>query len=105
MGYKKSVFRSLAMITQLGLSVMTPIFLCIFIGYQIDSRLGTAWTIPLMILGVAAGGWSAWKLAKRVMEQERREDEQLRRERESTEGRAGISKPKQASRIRRNDQN
>lgn len=101
MGYKKSVFRSLAMVTQLGLSVMTPIFLCIFIGYQIDSRLGTSWMIPLLILGVAAGGRMAWQLAGKVLEQERREDEKLRRERESTEGRTGISKPKQASRIRR----
>jgi hypothetical protein len=40
MHYKKSVFRSLAMITQLGLCVVTPVFLCVFIGYQVDSRLG-----------------------------------------------------------------
>lgn len=101
MGYKKSVFRSLAMVTQLGISVMTPIFLCIFIGYQIDTRLGTSWMIPLMLLGVAAGGKTAWQLTRRVLEQERREEERIRMERESTEGRAGISKPKRASRIRR----
>lgn len=40
MHYKKSVFRSLAMITQLGLCVITPVFLCVFIGYQVDSHLG-----------------------------------------------------------------
>lgn len=101
MGYKKSVFRSLAMVTQLGLSVMTPIFLCTFLGYQIDSRLGTSWMIPLLILGAAAGGRCAWQLTKKVLEQERREDERIRRERESTEGRTGISKPKQPSRIRK----
>lgn len=104
MGYKKSVFRSLAMVTQIGLSIMTPIFLCVFIGYQLDHRLGTNWLIPFLILGVLAGGRAAWQMVKSVLEQERREDEAVRRERESGEGRAGISKPKQASRIRRDDQ-
>lgn len=101
MGYRKSVFRSLAMVTQLGLSVMTPMFLCTFIGYQIDSRLGTCWMIPLLLMGTAAGGKTAWMLARKIQEQERRDDEKLLRERESTEGRAGISKPKQPSRIRK----
>ena len=34
MGYKKQVFRSLAMVTQLGISVMTPIFLCRLLDRQ-----------------------------------------------------------------------
>ena len=41
MGDKKQVFRSLAMVTQLGISVMTPIFLCIFAGYYADTHFGT----------------------------------------------------------------
>lgn len=100
MQYKKSVFRSLAMVTQLGLSVVTPVFLCVFIGYQIDSRFGTKWMILLLILGILAGGRCAWMMATKVLEAERREDEMLRKERESAGARAGISKPKQSSRIR-----
>ncbi len=100
MRYKKSVFRSLAMVTQLGLCVVTPVFLCIFIGYQIDSFMGTRWWILLMlILGVLAGGRCAWLLAARILEAERREDEMIRQEQKSTKVRAGISKPKQPSRI------
>lgn len=99
MQYKKSVFRSLAMVTQLGLSVITPVFLCVFIGYQIDSRFGTKWMIPLLILGILAGGRCAWMMAVKVLEAERREDEMLRQERKSAGVRAGISKPKQPSRI------
>ena len=38
MGYKKQVFRSLAMVSQLGISVMTPIFLCISAGYYVDTH-------------------------------------------------------------------
>lgn len=103
MHYKRSVFRSLAMVTQLGLSVVTPVFLCIFAGYQLDTRLGTKTMVPLLILGVLAGGRCAWVLARRTMEQERKEDERLRRERMAGSTTAGISKPKQPSRIRRAD--
>ena len=39
MGYKKSVFQSLAMVTQLGLCVVTPVLFCVFAGNYIDSRV------------------------------------------------------------------
>ena len=83
MKYKKSVFRNLAMVTQLGISVLAPIFLCIFIGYQVDSRYGIGTLVPLLILGVLAGGKSAWHLAIRALEQERREDEAVLREQQA----------------------
>ncbi len=101
MRYRKSVFRSLAMVTQLGLSVITPVFLCIFIGYQVDVHFGTKIMIPMLILGILAGARSAWKLAQSTMEQERREDEKLRQERMSQSPRTGVSKPKQPGRIRK----
>lgn len=101
MRYKKSVFRNLAMVTQLGISVLAPILLCIFIGYQIDSRYGMKTLVPLLILGVLAGGKSAWHLAIRTLEQEKKEDEKLLLERQSQGERTGSSKPKQPSRIQR----
>ncbi|MDD3251560.1 MAG: AtpZ/AtpI family protein [Lachnospiraceae bacterium] len=101
MHYRKSVFRSLALVTQLGLSVITPVFLCIFIGYQIDSRTGMKTMIPLLILGVLAGGRCAWQIVRGALKQERREDAQILQERLSRAGRAGVSKPKQPSRIRK----
>lgn len=101
MRYKKSVFRSLAMVTQLGLCVITPVLLCVFIGYQIDVLLGTRWVmVPMLVLGVLSGGRCAWMMVTRVTEAERREDESIRRERETSGCRAGISQPKQPSRIR-----
>lgn len=103
MHYKRSVFRSLAMVTQLGLSVVTPVFLCVFAGYQLDTRFGTKWMVPLLILGVLAGGRCAWLLARRTLEQEKRDDESLRRERMAQSTREGISKPKQSSRISKED--
>lgn len=105
MQYKKSVFRSLAMVTQLGLCVVTPVFLCVFVGYQLDTRLGTMWMVPLLILGALAGGRSAWLLAKKTLEQELKDDLILRRERMAQSTRTGVSRPKQPSRIRMEDHN
>ena len=85
MHYKKSVFRSLAMVTQLGLSVLTPILLCIYTGYLVDSHFGTKLMVPM--------------LAKNTLLQEQKEDERLRREQQAGQQRSGISKPKQPSRI------
>ena len=53
--YHKSVFKSFFLVTQLGISVMVPIALCVTIGVLIDKRFGTWWVIPLMFLGFAAG--------------------------------------------------
>lgn len=92
------------MVTQLGLCVLTPVFLCIFIGYQIDSHFGTKILVPMLILGVLAGGRSAWQMAKATLEQEKKEDEKIRRERMSRSTRTGVSKPKQPSRIRKDGQ-
>ena len=90
MHYKKSVFRSLAMVTQLGLSVLTPILLCIYTGYLVDSHFGTK---------LMAGGRCGWIMAKNTLLQEQKEDERLRREQQAGQQRSGISKPKQPSRI------
>lgn len=97
MKYKKSVFRNLAMVTQLGISVLAPIFLCIFIGYQVDSRYGMKTLVPLLILGVLAGAKSAWHLAMRTLMQECREDEAILQERE----RARRNEPEAAGRSSR----
>lgn len=101
MRYRKSVFRSLALVTQLGLSIITPIFLCIFIGYQIDFRTGMKTMVPLLILGVLAGGRCAWQIVRGTLRQEQKEDAQMMQERLSRTGRTGVSKPKQPSRIRK----
>lgn len=67
MKYKKEVFRSLALISQLGISVMVPMFLCLAIGLFLDKQFNTWFTIPLMILGILAGGRNAYILAKGVL--------------------------------------
>ncbi len=75
MGYRKEVFRSLSMISQLGISVMVPIFMCVFIGVMIDKYFNTSTLIFLLILGIGAGMRNAYILAKKVMDDNAAEKE------------------------------
>ena len=66
---KKEVFRSLTLISQLGISVMVPMFMCLGIGLLIDDKFGTSTAVWLMFLGLAAGFRNAVILAKKVMDE------------------------------------
>ena len=54
--YKKSVYQSLVLITQFGINMIVPIFLCTGLGIFIDKKSGLGFfIIPLFILGALAG--------------------------------------------------
>ncbi len=103
MRYKKSVFRSLAMVMQLGLCVLTPVILGIAAGSFLDARFGTKTTLVLLIFGVLGGGRGAYLMAKRIIEQDARE-EKAERERQMqdvlADAGSSASRPKRPSRIR-----
>lgn len=104
MGYKKQVFRSLAMVTQLGISVMTPIFLCIFAGCWVDNHFGTKTTLFFLLFGVLAGGRCGYHMAKITFlagekddRKEKEEEQRLRRKEQKYEA---VSRPKPVSRVK-----
>ncbi len=53
--YKKDVFKNLTLVTQLGIQMMTPIFLCLILGLVIDHYFHVHSVLVLLILGVLAG--------------------------------------------------
>lgn len=80
MRHKKSVMRNMMMVTQLGLSVMVPVFVCILAGSWIDRHAGTNLTIFLMFLGFLAGGWNGYKVAMTTLRMnEQEEKKRIRR--------------------------
>ncbi len=104
MGYKKQVFRSLAMVTQLGISVMTPIFLCIFAGYCVDTHFGMKTMIFFLIIGVLAGGRCGWRMVRMTFlageREERKALEEQQKTREASLKGEAVFKPKRPSRVR-----
>ena len=70
MKYKRSVYKTLALISQIGISMMVPIALCVALGIWIDRRFGTYWIIPLIFVGMAAGFRNVYHIAMSAMKDE-----------------------------------
>ena len=55
------------MITQFGINMLVPIFLCTFLGIYIDKKLGTSFiVIILFFIGAAAGFRNVYRFAKEI---------------------------------------
>lgn len=62
---KRKAAMALALILQIGISMLTPILLCIFIGRLLDKWLGTGFiTAVFVILGIMAAFRSIFYLTK-----------------------------------------
>lgn len=69
MKQKSSVFRSLVLVTQFGISMLVPILLCTMIGVYLGRRFSMPiLTVPLFLVGALAGFRSVWIMAKRTFE-------------------------------------
>lgn len=71
MKYKKEVYQSLALITQLGISMIVPIFLCSFLGVFLEKRINFPFTVILFILGALAGFRNVQVLVKSFYKKEK----------------------------------
>lgn len=64
MKFDHSVMKNLGLISQLGITMLTPILMCVFLGRFLDDKFGWSVIIPLMILGILSGGRNAYYLIK-----------------------------------------
>ena len=73
------VIKALMLVTQLGISMMVPIFLCVLAGGFIDKKAGTGWVMPVfLLLGIAAAFRNVYYLLKPFYAKDKeREDAQL----------------------------
>lgn len=69
MKFDKHVMKNLAMITQVGISMLAPVILCVFIGYWLDQKFGWFTVVPLLILGILAGARNTYLLLKKLIEE------------------------------------
>lgn len=61
----KNVLKNLALISQIGISIITPILLGVYAGQFLDKKIGTngVFSILLIIIGAGAGFLNIFKLA------------------------------------------
>ncbi len=73
------VIKALMLVTQLGISMMVPIFLCVLVGGVIDKKAGTGWGMPVFLfLGMAAAFRNVYLLLKPFYAKDKeREDAEL----------------------------
>lgn len=60
---ERSIGQNLAMIGAVGWTIVVPTLIGIFVGRWLDRTLGSGifWTLGLLVAGLAAGCWTAWK--------------------------------------------
>ncbi len=64
---RRELVRCLALVSQLGITLLTPVALCVMLGVWLDGRFSTYFTLPLLVLGILAGARSAYLMAKKVI--------------------------------------
>ena len=90
MRYRKNVYHALPMITQFGINMLVPIFLCSFIGIYIDRKCGTSfWMVLLFFVGALAGFRNVYMFAKKVFSVKSEKDTDLERERRKRNSQGG----------------
>ncbi len=71
------VTKAISMILQIGISMMVPVFLCLFAGYKLDEKLGTSYLVIIfIILGILAGFKSVYTITKGFYEKNSEEEKQ-----------------------------
>ncbi len=92
MKYNRNVYQALIMITQFGINMLVPIFLCSFAGMFIDYKLGTSvWTVVLFFVGALAGFTNVFRFARKIYEtpavtRRRRTDKKDKETQDSADG-------------------
>lgn len=76
MKYKKSVYQSLALITQFSIHMLVPIFLCTFLGIYLDKKLHTSFLVILLFfIGALAGFRNIYIFARQIYDKKEERDQ------------------------------
>lgn len=62
------MFKNLALISQLGISMMVPVFVGVGIGLLIDKHFNTMFSVVGLILGIIAGYRNTYLIVKDTMD-------------------------------------
>ena len=76
---QSQIARSLMMISQISISMLVPIFLCLFLGVKLNEWLDVKWCVPVFLfLGMGAAVRNVYLMTKNFYAKDKkREDEEL----------------------------
>jgi len=79
MAKKGGIARSFMMISQISISMLVPIFLCLFLGIKLNEWLDTVYFVPVFLfLGMGAAVRNVYQLTKSFYAKDKkREDDEL----------------------------
>ena len=79
MGKKNKIVRSFMMVSQIGISMLVPIFLCLFFGIKLNDWFSSVYFVPIFLfLGIGAAFRNVYYLTKSFYAKDKkREDEEL----------------------------
>lgn len=67
--YERTVYQSFALISQFGITMVVPIFLCSFLGWYLDKQFQTSYLfIILFFIGALAGFRNIFIFSKKIFE-------------------------------------
>ena len=77
---KKSIFKTLSLVSQLGFSMIAPIVICVWFGVWLEKKIDFPFTIIMIIVGILAGARNVYALAmqvtKEIVDEKGNEDEE-----------------------------
>lgn len=79
MGKNGGIVRGLMMISQISISMLVPIFLCLFFGVKLNEWLDAVYFVPIFLfLGMGAAVRNVYQLTKSFYAKDKkREDDEL----------------------------
>lgn len=69
------VFKSFAMVIQLGLSMLAPVILSTLLGVYLENRFSIPVAVPFVILGILAGCRNTWILVKSIIQDPKKKED------------------------------
>ena len=74
---QSKVFKMIALISQIGITMLSSVFLCGGIGYLIDEHFETHTFLIALLLGIAGGYRAVYDQIKQYLKQEKNPEEEL----------------------------
>lgn len=77
----RQVFQALILVFQFGINMLVPIFMCSLFGIWLGEKTNHSWMmIPFFFIGALAGGTNVYKMSKRFLKDEHKDDRHVKKD-------------------------